>query len=85
MDGHGPTQCAGSPGATALARLPSRPAYVDCDEFAANQRQLANNVSRYDKDQPEPRTALLPGLLIACWRGDDPTLGASGPTDGCTH
>ena len=48
----------------------AHPAYVDWDEFMANQRQLADNVSRYDKGQPGvPRkgNALLQGL-VSCGR-----------------
>jgi DNA invertase Pin-like site-specific DNA recombinase len=46
------------------------PAYVDWDEFMANQRQLADNVGRYDAGRPGvPRkgSALLQGL-VSCGR-----------------
>jgi DNA invertase Pin-like site-specific DNA recombinase len=46
------------------------PAYVDWDEFMANQRQLADNVGRYDAGRPGvPRkgSALLQGI-VSCGR-----------------
>jgi DNA invertase Pin-like site-specific DNA recombinase len=46
------------------------PAYVDWDEFMANQRQLADNIGRYDAGRPGvPRkgSALLQGL-VSCGR-----------------
>lgn len=48
----------------------AQPAYVDWDEFMANQRQLADNVARYDAGRPgAPRKgqALLQGI-VSCGR-----------------
>jgi hypothetical protein len=48
----------------------AHPAYVDWEEFMANQRQLANNVARYDAGRPgAPRkgSALLQGI-VSCGR-----------------
>src|SRR4051794_21097870 len=46
------------------------PAYIEWDEFMANQRQLADNVARYDLGRPgTPRkgSALLQGI-VSCGR-----------------
>jgi hypothetical protein len=48
----------------------AHPAYLDWDEFMANQRQLADNVGHYDAGQPgAPRkgSALLQGI-VSCGR-----------------
>jgi DNA invertase Pin-like site-specific DNA recombinase len=48
----------------------AHPAYVDWDEFMSNQRQLADNVARYDAGRPgAPRkgNALLQGI-VSCGR-----------------
>lgn len=48
----------------------AHPAYVDWDEFMANQRQLADNIGRYDLGRPgAPRkgNALLQGI-VSCGR-----------------
>jgi len=48
----------------------AHPAYIDWDEFMANQRQLADNVNHYDLGRPgAPRkgNALLQGI-ISCGR-----------------
>ena len=48
----------------------AHPAYVDWDEFMANQRQLADNLNRYDKGRrgiPRKGCALLQGI-VCCGR-----------------
>ncbi len=48
----------------------AHPAYVDWEEFMANQRQLANNVARYDAGRsgaPRKGSALLQGI-VSCGR-----------------
>jgi hypothetical protein len=48
----------------------AHPAYVDWDEFMANQRQLADNLNRYDMGQrgiPRKGSALLQGI-VSCGR-----------------
>jgi DNA invertase Pin-like site-specific DNA recombinase len=48
----------------------AHPAYVDWNEFMANQRQLADNLSHYDKDRrgvPRKGRALLQGI-VCCGR-----------------
>lgn len=48
----------------------THPAYVDWNEFMANQRQLADNLNHYDKDRrgvPRKGRALLQGI-VCCGR-----------------
>ena len=48
----------------------AHPAYVDWDEFMANQRQLADNLNRYDEGRhgvPRKGRALLQGI-VSCGR-----------------
>jgi DNA invertase Pin-like site-specific DNA recombinase len=48
----------------------AHPAYVDWEEFMANQRQLADNLSRYDEGRhgvPRKGRALLQGI-VSCGR-----------------
>jgi hypothetical protein len=54
----------------AICLKDAHPAYVDWNEFMANQRQLADNLNHYDKDRrgvPRKGRALLQGI-VCCGR-----------------
>ncbi|MGH7042389.1 MAG: recombinase family protein [Acetobacteraceae bacterium] len=59
-----------APGDWSICLRDAHPAYVDWEEFMANQRQLADNTARYDLGRPgAPRkgSALLQGI-VSCGR-----------------
>jgi hypothetical protein len=60
----------------------AHPSYIGWEEFMANQRQLANNLSKYEANRPgvaRKGRALLQGIVLCGRCGRHMGLGYSGP------